>query len=407
MSTPASQMPSRRRLLVTAAAVVVSPLLARAGLAQEATTRPRTSPPPMPPTQPSDKKLKLLILGGTGFIGPHEVQYARARGHEITIANRGRTRPELFEGTEIEHIEFDREAEPTELKKAVDAGQMWDVVIDNSGYLPAHVKASAELLKDAVDQYVFISTVSVYQPQTEVGADEDWPKEQVSDEQAERVTKISEVGALYGPLRWRCEQAAEEVMPGRVTIVRPGLIVGPGDPTDRFTYWPVRATLEGRCDGRMLVPGTEQEPAPVQFVDVRDLAQFVITTAEDGTVGAYNAVGSTQSLTDVVEAARTHAGSGVEFVFAPFAVLQEHDVGFWQELPIVIPPEGLYKAFATTSRARAAAAGLPETPVAQTVAATLEWWKTLPRSRRDRLEAGKGPMLNPEREMEIIEAVAN
>lgn len=407
-STPAAvAAPSRRRLLIAAAALAVAPLLAQVGFAQDATTRPRTSPPPMPTTQPAETKLKLLFLGGTGFIGPQQIQYARARGHEITIANRGRTRPELFDGMEIEHIEFDREAEPAALTKAVEDGRSWDVVIDNSGYVPAHVKASAELLKDAVKQYVFISTVSVYEPQTEKGADEDWPKVEVSDEEAEKVTTIRQVGALYGPLKWRCEQAAAEVMPGRVTVIRPGLIVGPGDPTDRFTYWPVRATLEERCGGRMLVPGTREEPAPVQYVDVRDLAQFTITTAENRTTGAFNAVGNTQSLTEVVEAARAHSGSDVEFVLAPFDALQEHKVGFWQELPMVVPPDGPMKGFAYTSRARAAAAGLPETPVAETVVATLDWWQTLPQSRRDRLEGDQGPTLKPEKEMEVIEGMTS
>lgn len=394
--------PSRRRVMIAAAALAATPLLGRAGLGQDSTTRPRTTPPPMPTTRPAEPKLKLLFLGGTGFIGPHQIQYARARGHEITIANRGRTRPELFDGMEIEHIEFDREAEPTALKQAVADGRTWDAVIDNSGYVPAHVTASAEVLKDAVKQYIFISTVGVYEPQTEKGADEDWPKVEVSDEEAAKVTSIRQVGALYGPLKWRCEEAAEGVMPGRVASIRPGLIVGPGDPTDRFTYWPVRATLEERCDGKMLVPGTQAEPAPVQYVDVRDLAQFTVTAAEKRTTGAFNAVASTQSLTDVVEAAREHSGSDVAFVFGSFDALREHNVRFWQELPMVMPPDGPTAGFAYTSRERAAAAGLPERAVKDTVTATLDWWKTLPQSRRDRLEGGNGPTLKEEKESAII-----
>ena len=210
---------SRRQILAAAGASAAS--LAVAGLArgqQQPTTRPKAVPPEMPKIEKASKPLNILILGGTGFIGPHEVQFARARGHKVTIANRGRSRPEMFESMDVEHIEYDRDQEPTAIKEAVAAGRKWDCVIDNVGYVPSQTTAAANAVKEGAGQYIFISSVSVYKQSGE-GPKEDSPLEEMPDDVAATAT-MQQVGQYYGALKARCEQAAEEVMPGRVTVVR-------------------------------------------------------------------------------------------------------------------------------------------------------------------------------------------
>jgi 2'-hydroxyisoflavone reductase len=355
----------------------------------------------MPTIERAERPLSILILGGTGFIGPQEVQYARARGHKVTIANRGRSRPEMFDGMDVEHIEYDRDQEPTAIKEAIAGGQKWDCVIDNVGYLPSQTQAAAEAVKDAAGQYIFISSVSVYQPRG-VAPKEDSPVEQMPDDVAATAT-MQQVGQYYGALKARCEQTAEKIMPGRVTVVRPGLIVGPGDPTDRFTYWPARVLMEDRCGGKMLVAGTREEPAAVQVIDVRDLAMFLMTLAENKTMGQFNAVGPTEKLTSVVDAAKAHSGASTEFVFVPMKFLVENEVGFWSELPMVVPNEGESAGFAETSTERAFAAGLKPRPIAETTEATVDWWKSLPEERRARIWSERSTVIKEAREQELLD----
>jgi 2'-hydroxyisoflavone reductase len=394
--------PSRRQILAAAGASAAS--LALAGLARAQSGQPATrpaTPPEMPDIEKAANPISILILGGTGFIGPHEVQYARARGHKVTIANRGRTRPEMFQSMDVEHIEYDRDQEPTAIREAVAAGQKWDCVIDNVGYLPRQTQAAAEALKDAAGQYIFISSISVYQPRG-VGPDEDSPVEQMPDDVAATAT-MQQVNQYYGALKARCEQTAEQVMPGRATIVRPGLIVGPGDPTDRFTYWPARVLMEDRCGGKMLVAGTAEEPAPVQVIDVRDLAMFLMTLAENKTMGKFNAIGPTEKLTSVVEAAKAHSGASTEFVFVPMKFLMDNNVGFWSELPMVVPSEGETAGFSQASTKRAFAAGLKPRSIQETTEATVDWWKSLPEDRRARIWSERSPVLKEAREQELLD----
>ena len=200
--------------------------------------------------------MDLLILGGTGFLGPHTVRAARSHGHKITLFNRGRTNPQLF--PDLTHLRGDRDPKTGDGLQAL-TGRQWDAVIDTSGYVPRLVRASAELLAPNVKQYVFISTISVYADFTKIGIVETDPLGTLDDETVEKITAENQ-----GPLKALCEQAAEAAMPGHVTNVRPGLIVGPGDPTDRFTYWPVRI----EHGGEVLAPLPKD--APVQFIDVRD-----------------------------------------------------------------------------------------------------------------------------------------
>ena len=360
-------------------------------------------PPEMPNASTADRKLSILILGGTGFIGPFEVQHARARGHKVTIANRGKTRPEIFEGLDVEHIEYDRDAEPTPLAQAVADGKKWDVVIDNIGYLPGHVTRPLEALKGAIGQYIFISSISVYKPMTQRGADEDWPTLTLSDDEAAKAT-MQDISKWYGELKRHCELGVEQVMGDGATIVRPGLISGPGDPTDRFSYWPVRVTLQDRCGGKMLVAGTQEKPAEIQIIDVRDLAQFIVTLAENKTAGEFNAIAPTEDLKKTVEAAKAHIGASTEFVYVPMKFLTENEVQFWAQLPAIVPETAEYTGFSSVSGIRSTAAGLKTRPIAQTVAATLDWWKTLPEDRRARIAnpPERSPLMKEDRESELL-----
>ena len=232
-----------------------------------------------PTTKPASQKLNLLILGGTGFLGPAIVESAMSRGHTMTIFNRGRTHPELF--PQVERLVGNRDPEKDDGLDAL-KGRTWDAVIDTSGYYPRMVGASVELLAGAVNQYVFISSISVYSDNSIVNMDEAGPIGTMDDPTIE---SFGDEFQYYGPLKALCEQAAERITGGRATNIRPGLIVGPRDNVPRFTYWPVRVER----GGEVLSPGNPDDP--VQYIDVRDLGDFVITCVENNTTGYFNATG--------------------------------------------------------------------------------------------------------------------
>jgi len=326
---------------------------------------------------------RLLLLGGTAFLGPEIVQAAKARGWTITLFNRGKTNPGLF--PELERLRGDRNGDLKSLE-----GRTWDVVIDTSGYVPRHVRDSATLLKDA-KQYVFISTLSVLADNREPGMDESAPVGKLEDETVEKVT-----GETYGPLKALCEQAAETAMPGRVTIIRPGLIVGPGDPTDRFTYWPVRVDR----GGEVLAPGTPADP--VQFIDVRDLAEWTMKAVDGGHVEIYHATGPERELGmgAVLEACKKGSGSDATFLWADADFLEAQKISAWSDMPIWVPPRGDSAGFSRVNCAKAIAKGLAFRPVGETAKNTLAWWKGQPEERRKKMRAG----ISPEREAEVLQA---
>jgi 2'-hydroxyisoflavone reductase len=326
--------------------------------------------------------MKLLILGGTRFLGPALVEAARARGHALTLFNRGTSNPGLF--PDVEQIHGDRDGRIEGL-----AGRGWDAVIDTSGYVPRLVQMSAELLAPSVERYVFISTISVYDQSIPPGSDESARLATAPDPKSE------DVRAHYGALKALCEQAAEAALPGRTLSVRPGLIVGPGDGTDRFTYWPVRLDR----GGEVLAPGDGSDP--VQVVDVRDLAAWTIEMAERRESGVYNAVGPASRLTarEMIEACRP-PGSEARLAWVAWAFLDEHKVEPWSDMPVCIPAAGEDAGMAQVSIARAVAKGLRFRPVAETARDTLAWWKTLPQERRAKVRAG----ISPEREREVLAA---
>lgn len=329
------------------------------------------------------KGKRILILGGTGFLGPALVELARPRGHVLTLFNRGKTRPQLF--PDVEKLHGDRDGQLDALK-----GRAWDAVIDNSGYVPRHVRLSAELLAPNVKRYLFVSSISVYPDDLPPGADEDAPLQTIADPANE------EVREHYGALKALCERAAEAAMPGRTAVVRPGLIVGPGDPTDRFTYWPVRLDR----GGEVLAPGDGADPT--QVIDVRDLAAFMLGLVEAEETGTYNAVGPTppRPMKDFLEAIRKGTGSKASLTWVPWPFLAKHGVQPWTDLPAWIPAaEGA--GLSSVKNGRAVAKGLRQRPLEDTARDTLAWWKAQPEERRGKpLRAG----LSAERERQALAA---
>jgi len=334
------------------------------------------------------KKLKVLFLGGTRFLGPHTVRPLMARGHEVTLFNRGKSNPHLF--PELEKLVGDRYGDMSALE-----GRKWDAVIDTFAYVPRVVRASAELLKDSVKQYVLISTVSVYADEGKPDIDESYPLAKVEPEVVEKIKTHSEVLPYYGALKALCEQTAEEVMPGRVANIRPGLIVGPDDPSDRFTYWPVRVSQ----GGEVLCPNTPKDY--MQIVDVRDLGEWIAMCVERNVVGVYNAVQPGGSLTAgrVVQTSKEVSGSDAKFTWVPTEFLEEQKVQPWGELPAWIPHKDDYAGFGQVSSKKAYAKGLKNRELKVTIKDTLDWWKEQPEERQ-KLRAG----IKPDREKEVLAA---
>ena len=317
--------------------------------------------------------MRLLLLGGPKFVGRAVIDAALARGHEVTLFNRGITAAALY--PELERIVGERDGGLEGL-----LGREWDAVVDTSGYVPRIVGASANLLAAAVGHYVFVSSISVYASFAEV-VDEGSPLETLAEPGSEQVSEH------YGALKALCEREVESAFEGRSTLVRAGLIVGPRDPTGRFTYWPHRIAR----GGDVLVPGPAWRP--VQFVDVRDLAAWMVTAAETGLAGAYNATGPS-TMGAVVDASRRVSGSTARAVEVDDAFLTSQGVGEWMELPLWVDGGNAEtRHLHEVDTSRATAAGLTFRPLDDTVAATLA-------------EAGlvDGVGLAPERERELLDA---
>jgi 2'-hydroxyisoflavone reductase len=341
----------------------------------------------------AERPLRILILGGTGFTGPHQVRYALARGHKLTLFNRGR-RPKEWPAP-VEELVGDRNTGNLEAL----AGREWDVCIDNPTTLPFWVRDAGQVLKGKVGHYVFISTLSVYGSEKEAGQDETAGLAVYKGEDAMKETQETlrkDVEALYGPLKALSEKEAEKWFPGATTVVRPGLIVGPGDESDRFTYWPVRLDR----GGDVLAPGDGSDP--VQLVDARDLAEWTIRVAEARTLGVFNAMGPAYDLTmgDALVGVRAATTAGARLHWVPADFLEQQKVSAWGDMPIWVPGTGDTAGFGRRSNARAVAAGLTFRPLAETALDTLAWWRTLPEDRRAKPRAG----IAPEREKEVLAA---
>ena len=339
------------------------------------------------------KPLRILILGGTGFIGPHQVRYALARGHKLTLFNRGR-RPKEWPAP-VEELVGDRN---TGDLKALE-GREWDVCIDNPTTLPFWVRDAGQVLKGKVKQYVFISTLSVYAGERDPGQDEAAPLAVYKGQDAMKETLDSlkkDVEGLYGPLKVLSEKESEKWFPGATTVVRPGLIVGPGDETDRFTYWPVRIDR----GGEVLAPGDGKDP--VQIVDARDLAEWTIRLVEARTLGTFNAMGPAREMTmrAMLEGVRDGVGSKAAFTWVPADFLDQQKVSAWGDMPAWVPGTGDTAGFGLRSNRRAVAAGLTFRPLATTAKDALAWWKEQPEDRRAKPRAG----IAADREAQVLAA---
>lgn len=327
---------------------------------------------------------RILILGGTAFVGPALVDAARARGHTLTLFNRGRTEKRIGTIDGVEHLYGNRypelhadDSDPTSPKGLSSLeGKTWDAVVDTSGQYRRIVKASAELLAPSVKHYIYISSISVYKDNSKIGGDENDETHTLADPDVET---MGAGYANYGGLKALCERTAEEAMPGRTTAIRPGLIVGPGDGTDRFTYWPVRV----QRGGEVLAPGTPEDP--IQLIDVRDLAEWIVHVIENTITGTFDAVGPPAGLTmgKMLGACKTAAGSDARFTWADAGFLEEQKVSPWGDMPVWIPPRGDSAGFHRRTIARATAAGLTFRPILDTARATLAWFPSeLERRRR-------------------------
>ncbi|MFH7041147.1 NAD-dependent epimerase/dehydratase family protein [Paucibacter sp. JuS9] len=361
----------RRDLLAAGLAAMAS-----AGLSTEAGAAPRP--------------LNILILGGTGFTGPHQVRYALSRGHKVTLFNRGR-RPKEWPAA-VEELTGDRDVNNYESLK----GRQWDVCIDNPTSVPFWVRDAAAVLKGNVKHYIFISTVSVYESNGKPGEDETGARAvyKGADAMKETTADLRKNMALYGPLKALSEDEAHKHFAGMTTVIRPGLIVGPGDETDRFSYWPHRL----QRGGKTLVPPLQD---PVKFIDGRDLAEWAIRMAEQRTFGDFNAFGPAgeMSMGAMLKGINEAVGNKAQFVEASEKFLEENKVGAWMDLPVWVPGGGETAGFHRRSNARAVKAGLTFRRVGQTTTDYLAWWATLDEKRRNGpLRAG----LKPEREAELL-----
>jgi 2'-hydroxyisoflavone reductase len=331
----------------------------------------------------TSEPLRVLIFGGTGFIGPHFVRVLRESGHKLTLFNRGKRNPGLF--PDIETLIGDRNGKIDALK-----GRDWDVVIDDSGYFPAQVRASAELLRDRVHHYIYVSSISAYADLTPPGIDEDYRLAPLKDPDAKQITEEN-----YGGLKAACEQIVEQTYGKRQAVIRPSYIVGPGDTTDRFTYWPVRAAR----GGEMLAPGAPRDP--IQFIDVRDLADFMRLAVERRIAGRYNLCNPPGAVTigDVLETSKRLANAGTTFVWADAAFLQKNKLLESGEIPIWSPATGEFAGAALVSSARAVAQGLRFRNLETTVRDTLSWHEQRPPAQKEKLRAG----LTAERETALLQ----
>ncbi|MFT7618261.1 MAG: 2'-hydroxyisoflavone reductase [Planctomycetota bacterium] len=326
------------------------------------------------------KKMKVLIIGGTSLIGPHVVATLKKRGHEITLFNRGRTNTHLF--PELEKLRGDRNKDLSALK-----GRKWDVVIDNCGYFPKQIRKSTAVLKDS-GFYMFISSVSAFANAHLEDTNDNSPLGKIDNpEEQERIT-----GANYGPLKACCERETTKAFPGQSVIVRPGLIVGPGDSSDRFTYWPTRSAR----GGEMLAPGKPEWGT--QFIDVRDLADWMVHLCEKKTLGTFSALGPNKPLPfgDLLESCKRTSQSDAKFLWMTPEFMKANKISAWGDMPLYVHPSDNMKRPAMISNKTSVAAGLKFRPVDETTKATLDYH--LSRDKTRKFRAG----ISAKREAEVI-----
>ena len=343
------------------------------------------------------KALDLLILGGTGLTGPHQVRYALARGHRVTIFNRGRKQPEWL--GQVEQLLGDRDTNDyASIAAEVAKGRRWDAVIDNPSSVPAWIRDAAKVLKGHVGGYTMISSISAYAENETPGQDEAAALATFDgDPLKETNASLRADMSKYAGLKAAAEAETRKHFGDRTTIVRPGLIVGPGDDTDRFTYWPLRL-MRG---GEVLCPGDGRDP--VTFIDARDLGEWMIRLAENNARGVFNAFGPDYALdmAALLYGIRASTTQGAKLTFVPADFLEAQNVSAWGDMPVWVPNSGDSAGFHTRSNAKAISAGLTFRSIADTTAATLAWFAVQPEERR---KAGARAGIAAVREAEVLKA---
>jgi len=349
------------------------------------------------PTPSAPRPLKILILGGTGLTGPHQVRYALSRGHTVTVFNRGRRNERLPKG--VTELQGDRQLHQVEPLR----GKEWDVVIDNPSTLPFWVRDVGQILRDHTSQYVFISTISVYETAGQSKIDESSPLLEYTEGDPLAVTQqqaSARFEFMYGRMKTASEREARKWFGDRTTIIRPTLIVGPGDGSFRFTYWPYRIAK----GGEVLAPGDGTDL--VQFIDARDLAEWTIRMVENGTTGTFNAAGPRSPLTMAEQLHGIRAGfdgdRDIRFTWVPAAFLAQQKVAPWQDMPTWFPKGDSDYVLATTDNKRAVNAGLAFRPLAATAVDALEWYNAQPEANRAQMLKAAG--LDAEREKAVLAA---
>lgn len=342
--------------------------------------------------------MRILILGGTGFTGPEQVDYALERGHHVTLFNRGRTRPGLFKGKVQEELIGDLNNDVSALK-----GKEFDVIIDNPTTLPLWVRNVAEVMKGRTKHYIFISTLSAYASNAQINGDVDVPTLPLPEGMDPYAVPPDQARRTYGPLKAHSEKEVAKHYPGMHTIIRPGLIVGPLDASDRFTWWPVRIAK----GGDVLAPGNPGDFT--QIIDSRDLAEWTIRMAENRVFGTYNAVGPKNPMTfaEMLGGIKAIGTSGAQFTWVPAEFLQANGIRAWSganSMPVWINPTGRNIGFSRWSNERAVKAGLTYRPLAVTAKDVLDWHKTRTAEQQKALDEGMTCGVGPAKEAEIIAA---
>ncbi|MDB4915252.1 MAG: epimerase, partial [Gemmatimonadetes bacterium] len=352
--------------------------------------------PERAPTRRAPAPLDILILGGTGFTGPEQVEYATARGHRVTLLNRNRTRPDFFKGR-VEQLIGDLNDDVSALK-----GKKFDVVIDNPTTAPAWVRNAAQYLKGNTKHYIFISTLSVYPDNSKPGNDETAATTPLPEGLDPYSTNLDPAkrGSYYGALKSYSEKEVEKHYPGMNTIIRPTLIVGPLDKTDRFTYWPYRIDK----GGEVLAPGNPNDP--VQYIDSRDLAEWTIRVAENRTLGTFNALGPVKptTISEMLYGIKAVTTAGAQFTWVPADFLAAQKIRGWSNMPVWVNPVGPSAGFSSWSNKRAVAAGLTFRPLAVTAKETIDWNKTRSEAELAALAEGKTSGVSAAHEREVLDA---
>lgn len=381
-------MTSRRKFIQTSAAIGgafgLSPLLnvPLIGAAPRKVEKARAS-------------LNILILGGTGFTGPEQVDYAIARGHRVTLFNRNQTRPGMFKGKVAEELIGDLNNDTSALK-----GKQFDVVIDNPTTFPAWVRNAAQYLKGNTKHYIFVSTTSTYSDQSIIGLNENSPTGVLPPDVDPYTLNPDHASRYYGPLKVLAEKEVQKSYPDAWTVIRPCLIVGPLDRTDRFTWWPARIDQ----GGEVLAPDRPDDPC--QFIDSRDLAEWTVRVAEMRLLGLYNAIGPDKPLTvgQMLYGVKAITTAGAQFTWVPWEFLQEQKVRPWRDMTVWQPPVGRTAGYQRRDASKAISHGLTFRPLAVTAKDTLDWHKTRPEAERMKTLNGEINGIGMKREAEVLAA---